>query len=204
MISSRTPTSARSISTLFRFPFLLSLLLPHYSVFCAVLAGCFWECLPNSVRLLIPWWMLARCLWKCLKVTRWRFWFPGTAEAWREGEVRGSLPAVAKECSQLQHWRPLPGAGAVGPCTELLGEDFSTPGQVGACGCAQCSESGTCCHLFGWVLLHLDLGVEFGMSKCDWKWFAFLTIMFRTWRRVLSDFAPEQLWCQCAGLHPTD
>nr|ACF88311.1 unknown [Zea mays] len=76
--------------------------------------------------------------------------FPGTPEARREGEVRSSVPAVAEERGRVQHRRPLPGAGAVGPRTELLGEDFGAPGQVSARGRAQCSEPGTCCHLFGW------------------------------------------------------
>jgi len=64
---------------------------------------------------------------------------------------------VAEERGQLQHRRALPGAGAVGPRAELLEEDFSTRGQVGACGGTQCSEPGARRHFFGWVLPRFDV-----------------------------------------------
>jgi hypothetical protein len=106
---------------------------------------------------------------------------------------------VAEERGRVQHRRPLPGAGAVGPRAELLGEDFGAPGQVSARGRAQCSEPGTCCHLFGWgascirAWVRSSLRVKSSVIEADFV-LSSRFMMFRAWRGALSDSAPEQLW----------
>lgn len=139
--SSQSPASARLVPTLSVMNFYSLLLFSNHCVVCAVPTGCLWEFLDGC--------LLGACgnaieNELVILVSR-------TTQAWREGEVVSTSPLSTSLF------------GSSGPCTEPLGEDISTTGQIGACGCVQFSESDIYCHFFGWVLIYL--GVEFGMSS---------------------------------------